>query len=154
LSFGGIVAIEIAKHIRPAKIILISSVAHSGQIPFYYHLMGTLKLHACLPATFFKKTSFLVNWFFGVTSSEDKKLLKEILSDTDPVFLKWTIGEIAGWKSDTPTPGVIHIHGDKDRILPIRFTSPDFVIKNGGHLMIWNRPSEVEGILRELLYME
>ncbi|WP_093825084.1 alpha/beta fold hydrolase [Spirosoma endophyticum] len=38
ISFGGMLATEIAKLIRPQKTILISSVSTSNQLPWYYHL--------------------------------------------------------------------------------------------------------------------
>ena len=45
LSFGGMMAIEVAKHIDTEKIILISSAKTKYEIPFYFRLAGKLSLH-------------------------------------------------------------------------------------------------------------
>lgn len=43
---------------------------------------------------------------------------------------------------------MIHIHGDSDRILPIRFITADFIVKNGGHFMTVNKAQEITKLLR------
>ena len=80
LSFGGIMAVEVAKLIKAEKIILIASVKTKNDIPFYYRLAGLLRIHKIIPVKFFKKNNFLTNWFFGVENAEEKKLLKRIHS--------------------------------------------------------------------------
>lgn len=43
---------------------------------------------------------------------------------------------------------VVHIHGSADKILPVKFTKPDFIILKGGHLMTLNKA----GLLTERLH--
>jgi len=38
-------------------------------------------------------------------------------------------------------------------MLPLRYTHPDFIIKGGGHLMIFNKADEVNKILNDVLSM-
>ncbi|MGB4775107.1 MAG: alpha/beta hydrolase, partial [Daejeonella sp.] len=45
LSFGGIMAVEVAKQINTEKIILIASAKIRQEIPFYYRFAGKLSLH-------------------------------------------------------------------------------------------------------------
>src|SRR6476661_9684487 len=79
LSFGGIVAVEIAKQIQTEKVILIASAKTKYEIPFYFRLAGQLKLNKILPTRVLKNSNFLTNWFFGTTSKFDSQLLKQIL---------------------------------------------------------------------------
>ena len=79
LSFGGIMAVEVAKQIETEKVILIASVKTKTEIPFYYRLAGQIKIHRLLPTRLLKKSNFITNWFFGVSSTFDKQLLKTIL---------------------------------------------------------------------------
>lgn len=58
-----------------------------------------------------------------------EKLLKNILKDTDSEFLSWAINEIVNWKNKIYPKNYIHIHGNKDHILPLRNVKADFVIK-------------------------
>jgi pimeloyl-ACP methyl ester carboxylesterase len=44
VSFGGMIAVEVAKHIPAEKVILISSAKNGNEIPGYYPLAGKLQL--------------------------------------------------------------------------------------------------------------
>ncbi len=148
LSFGGIMAIEVAKLIETEKVILISSIKSGNEVPFYYRWMACSGMHKRLPPGFLKNTNFFTNWLFGTVTPFDRKLLKEILSDTNPVFFKWAIDQIIRWKNKTLPKNLIHIHGTGDRILPVRFSGYDILVKNGGHFMTLNKSDEINRILR------
>lgn len=55
LSFGGIIATELAKIIPVKQLILISSLKTRTEIPFIYRLAGQLRLHQLIPYSFLKK---------------------------------------------------------------------------------------------------
>jgi pimeloyl-ACP methyl ester carboxylesterase len=148
LSFGGIVAIEVAKQINAEKIILIASAKTKNEIPFYYRFSGMLHLHNLLPIWLLKSTNFITFWLFGAVSSFDKQLLTQILIDTDPVFLKWAIDKIVSWKNEIVLKNIYHLHGSTDKILPKHFIKCNGVIQNGGHLMTINKAEEINLILK------
>lgn len=151
LSFGGIVAIEVAKLIEAEKIILIGSVKTQQEIPFYYRFAGQLKLHKLLPTRLLKHPNFLSNWFFGAENREDKKMLADILHDTSPIFLKWAIDKIVNWTNQIRHNNLQHIHGTADRILPFCFVECDLIVSGGGHFMTVNKAGELTQKLRNLL---
>lgn len=151
LSFGGMMAVEMAKLIETKKVILIASAKNKSEIPFYYRVAGFLRLHQFLPAKLLKSSNFAVNYFFGAKSAFDKQLLKQILHDTDSDFLKWSINAIVNWNNRTPISNLIHIHGTKDKILPIGFVDCNVKVKGGGHLMTLNQSEKLNSVLRELL---
>ena len=147
LSFGGIMAIEVAKQIDTTKVILIASAKTKKEIPFYYRMAGRIGLHKLLPVRFLKNSNAVTNWFFGAKSSFDKQLLKEILHNTDPAFLKWAIDKIVHWPNQEEPENIFHIHGTKDRILPLSFVNCDVIIKNAGHLMVLDKSEELNKVL-------
>jgi pimeloyl-ACP methyl ester carboxylesterase len=149
LSFGGLIAVEVAKQIDTEKVILIASAKTKNEIPFYYRLAGQLKIHRLLPTRLLKSSNFITNWFFGTTSTFDKQLLKQILVDTDSAFLKWAIDKVIRWANQTQTKNLFHIHGTSDKILPLIFIKCNSTIKNGGHLMTLNKADELNNILRQ-----
>lgn len=151
LSFGGIMAIEVAKQMATKKVILIASAKTKKEIPFYFRAAGYLRLHKLLPTRLMKKSNVITNWFFGARASFDQQLLKQILLDTDPAFLNWAIDKILLWRNETEVKNVLHIHGTRDRILPKYFVNCDFTIKDGGHLMTLNRADEMNDVIRKLL---
>lgn len=147
LSFGGMVAIEIAKIRIVQKVILIASAKVNGEIPRLFRLLGQLKLHVLLPSEFLKQSNSVTFWFFGVHKEEDKKLLRAILKDTDPIFLRWAIHAILTWQNTNIPSNVLHIHGSKDRLLPYRLVVADYCIPGGGHFMTVNKASQIEAII-------
>jgi len=151
LSFGGLIAVEVAKQIDTEKVILIASAKTKKEIPFYYRFAGQLGLHKLLPTRLLKNSNIITDWFFGTSSTYDKQILKQILIDTDPTFLKWAIDKVARWTNQTQTKNVFHIHGARDRILPFLFVNCNLSIKNGGHLMTLNKADELNNILRQQL---
>jgi hypothetical protein len=147
LSFGGMIAAEISKIIKVEKLILIASAKNKFELPFIYRLLGKLKLNQLLPNSILKHQNFITNWLFGIESSEEKQLLKSILQDTDSKFLNWAINEIVNWKSEIYPENCFHIHGNNDKIIPIKNVKADFVIENGGHFMTVNKAKEIQEII-------
>lgn len=147
LSFGGIISIEIAKQIPTKKVIIISSVKNKKEIPFYYRWIGKLNLHNIIPTKLLHTPNIVSDYFFGVIDSLEKEIFHQILLETDPVFLKWAIDKIIKWENTSYPSNLYHIHGTKDRILPVYSTNPDIKIEGGGHLMIMSHSEEIMKIL-------
>jgi len=147
VSFGGMVAIEIAKRMPVEKIILISSAKSKEDIPApRFQFMRKLQLHRFIPTRLIKNPNRIVFWFFGVEKKWEKDLLRAIMRDTNIVFFRWAIDRIVNWGNETILDNAIHIHGTKDRLIP--FTTADYKIEGGGHLMIINRAQEIDEIIR------
>ena len=148
VSFGGMIAIEIAKQIDYQQVILISSAKTKTKIPLIYRILGLLKLHKLVPIRLFKQANILTYWFFGMNTKAEKEMLKGILHDTDSTFLKWAMDAILNWKNEIIIDKLVHIHGNNDRILPIHYIKKvDLIILNGGHLMIFNRADVINDAL-------
>jgi len=148
LSFGGILCVEISKIIKTKKIILIASAKTKFELPYLFRLSGKLKLNKLIPNSILTHQNFIINWLFGIITKQEKHLLKSILQDTDPKFLSWAINEIINWKNKISPENSIHIHGNLDRIIPIKFVKANFVIKGGGHFMTVNKAQEIEYIIK------
>jgi pimeloyl-ACP methyl ester carboxylesterase len=148
LSFGGLIAIEVAKFIDTEKIILISSAKTWRGIPFFYRFPGRLKFHKILPARLLRKRNIFSNWFFGIKGVRERELLSEILADTEPAFLKWAIDKIVTWRNTQVPENLRHIHGTADRILPVRYVKADIKVAGGGHFMIADKAKELSDLIR------
>ncbi len=150
LSFGGMIAVEISKIVQTKKVVLIASAKTKSELPEIYQLAGKLKINKLIPNKLLKKQNCITNWFFGLETKSDKQLLKRILKDTNPNFLSWAINEILNWKNEEEPSHCFHIHGNKDRIIPIHNIKADFVIENGGHFMTVNKAEEIERIIKQI----
>jgi len=149
VSFGGVIALEIAKLMEVEKIILISSAKTPDAIPSYFKIMAMLKLQNLMPAHAIKKPSEMLFWLFGVDTLEHRNLLTSIMADTDERFFSWAIKTISSWKNNIIVDRVIQIHGTKDRILNLQ--TADFVIKGGGHFMVVSRAKEISEIIKNVI---
>jgi pimeloyl-ACP methyl ester carboxylesterase len=148
LSFGGMIAIEIAKQIETEKIIIISSAKSKRNIPSGY-LSRKFKLHKLVPPRLLKRPTELLFWLMGVKTKSEKNLLRSILDDTDEKFLAWAVDKIVTWQNDVELKNLVHIHGTSDRMIP--FETADYKIDGGGHLMIMNRSVDIDVILKTVL---
>jgi pimeloyl-ACP methyl ester carboxylesterase len=150
LSFGGMLAVEIAKLLQPGFIILISSIPCSGHLPPYYRLAGFLKLHRIIPMRLIR-TASIFKRNFTKEKSDDKRMLTEMIRDSDPVLIRWALNAIITWKCTDPPGNFIHIHGTHDGILPCRYTRPTHKIHKGTHLMVLTKSREINRVLAEEL---
>ena len=149
LSFGGIMAVEIAKLIETEKVILISSAKTHSEIPVYFRMAGWMRIHRLVPVGMYKNSHLVSKWIFGTKTNPHSQLLYQILKDTDPVFLKWAIDKVVNWRNKTIAKNVFHIHGSHDRLLPHRFVKCHVTIDKGGHLITLSQPEDLNRILRE-----
>lgn len=152
VSFGGMIAVEIAKNLTPTTTVIISSTMLSTQLPRLYRLAGKLGLLKLIPAKILKYSNKLTqNYYFGTRSGSEKILLSKIIKDTDAYFLKWAIGSILGWKNNIKPEQIYHIHGTNDKILYSKTAKPDYIIENGTHFMVYQNAVEISGIIDHIL---
>ncbi|WP_128331868.1 alpha/beta hydrolase [Apibacter sp. HY039] len=147
VSFGGIMAIEVAKHKKPLKIILLSTIKTKNELPFYYRWFGNLKIQNLIPDMYFLKAHSLLFYFFGITEKKDKIIMSQILNDTDIKFTRWAIDQVIGWDNKNIPDNLVHIHGSKDKIFPARYIKVDHMITNQGHFMILSDSTSIQNIL-------
>lgn len=151
LSFGGIIAVEVAKQMKTEKIILIASAKKSKEIPFYFRIVGFFRIHKIIPSGLLKSSNFLTFWFFGARTEFERNLLRQILQDTNTVFLKWAITQIVNWQNKEVPKNLVHIHGTADKILPIQFIKADKLVNTGGHFMTLNQVEVLNKLLFEAI---
>lgn len=149
VSFGGMVAVELGKFMQPASTIIISSCATCKEMPAIYSILNKLKIPWLLPSKINRVGEFFVLWSFDVKEPEEKQLLREILADTSPVFMKWAIDKILTWQNMERPQSVFHIHGKIDKVFPAKNVHANVMIDNGGHFMVYNKADEISKILTE-----
>ncbi|PJZ75310.1 alpha/beta hydrolase [Leptospira neocaledonica] len=151
VSFGGIIASEIAKHVIAKKIIIISSIKSSFEKPLIYRIINFSGLINLIPSFLLKLYNPILAYFFGISSLEDKELLKSFLSKTDGRFIKWALKSILKWNNEMYPPYLFHIHGSNDMLFPSRLIGQVILIADGGHFMVLNKAEEISLKLREIL---
>ena len=151
LSFGGMMSIEIAKEMPVEKIILISSISTHHEMPLYMKVAGKLRLNHLFPLRPYSFLEPLENYNLGAQTPEEKQLLREYRKNLNFQYSDWAIARVLNWKNDWYPQNLIHIHGSKDHIFPVKNVKADYIIKDGGHLMLMNKSGEVNEILKKVL---
>ncbi|WP_146151390.1 alpha/beta hydrolase [Chitinophaga niastensis] len=147
LSFGGIVAVEVSRQIKVEKMVLISSVRTKDDLNKMQFFFMRLGLYRIIPGSLIKHTNFLIYSYFGARSTNDKKALTHLMQDTDVSFFRWALKSIALWDNKEVPERTIQIHGTADRVIASRLVHPDYRIKGGGHLMVFNKADTISKII-------
>lgn len=149
VSFGGFVAQKVARHCAPRGLILLSSCRSVQELPPLYRLMG----HSAYitPAFAITAAKYFVSScrkLCGVTDPQQARLFDDMLFATDPRFMRWCIQALLGWRGVEPdgTP-ILHIHGERDRIIPIARVTPTQCIAQAGHVANLTHATEVNRLI-------
>ena len=151
LSFGGMVCIEIAKQIHVEKIIIISSIKTSMELPSWMKTIAKLKLNRILPIGSSKLTEPIQNHFLGISTTEEKQMVAASRKKVTKQYSEWAVNQAINWKNDWHHPEIYHIHGDNDKMFPIKKIKPTHTLKDAGHFMILNRAEEVSLYINSIL---
>jgi pimeloyl-ACP methyl ester carboxylesterase len=152
-SFGGMVALEIARHLPVDGVILIGSCRRPAAISGKLRLLS--KIGGWLPETLGVRAKPFVG--IGLKAMQpftrqQGALLASMLEDVPAGFVRWGTRAIIQWAgaADVAAP-VYHIHGDQDRVIPIGGVDPDRVVHGAGHALSLTHPDEVNTFIRHVL---
>ena len=151
-SFGGMVALEMARHLDAKACFLIGSIRSSGELPLRLRVLRPLAgliPEACggLPVRLAKA---LVPLAKPLSRPAAWSMLCQ-LADTDGRFLRWAGLAVLRWNPDPDgwsTP-IHQIHGSRDLVLPHHLTRPDVLVPGAGHLLPLTHAEAVNDFLRQ-----
>lgn len=153
MSFGGMLAQEMARFLKPQGLILIATVRGPDELPLYAKAGHSMRgLIPWLPVGLLQQ----LTWFLecpGVRSIFPlRRILARQFRDADRDLFRWSLDQIVRWP-DAPvvTCPIWHIHGDRDRVLPASRTSPNRIVPGGGHVLTLTHPSAVNDFIAECL---
>ena len=139
VSFGGVIVQEMAKHIKVRRLIIISSIKCRDELPKKMKFANKTGVHRLLPIGLLDYIDHLEKVAVNDYLKKRAKLYRQYLSVRDKYYLSWAIQNMVAWDCSTVNPEIIHIHGDKDIVFPIKYINDAIVIKGGTHVMVINR---------------
>ena len=139
VSFGGILVQEMARHINARKVIIISSVRSNLEFPRRMKIGKSTKAYKLIPMQILLNVEKLAKFSFGEKINKRIQLYEKFLSVRDLRYLQWAVESIILWDRSEIDEKVIHIHGDKDDVFPIKYINSCIVVKGGTHIMILNK---------------
>lgn len=139
VSFGGILVQEMSLHIQTRKVIIVSSVKTSLEMPKRMSFAKITKIYKLFPTKLLANIDWLTRIAFGKTVRKKVALYERYLKQRDKKYLDWAIESVILWSRTESLPNVVHIHGDKDEIFPINNIKNCIVVQGGTHIMIINK---------------
>lgn len=147
VSFGGMLAVEIAKQRHVKKAILVSSAKSEAEKPKPSGVIRWFVTSGIVPAFVYRWPHPALYFLFGTEDEEERKLIRNIILDSNGKFVKWATATLLQWDNTIVPANVVHIHGKKDRLIPPGNIKADYWIEDGGHMMVYNRASEISRII-------
>ncbi len=151
VSFGGMLAVEIAKMRAVKKVIIVSSAKTGSEIPHFGKFMKFVVMKQIVPASFYTWPNRFVLKLFGATTDTEKEMLKGVFTSSDGHLVRWAMKAIQLWRNTTYPEPIVHIHGDADKIITPQYIHANYWIKGGSHIMIYNRAAEINAIINKEL---
>lgn len=139
VSFGGIVVQEMAHYLEVKKVIIISSVKCTTELPQHMKIAKITKAYKILPTSLLENIEILAKYAVGDHLKKRFKLYERYLKMKDKTYLDWAIKQVVCWDRTISDPAVIHIHGDADDVFPVKNIKNFINVKGGTHMMIINR---------------
>lgn len=148
-SFGGVLAQEIAQHLRVNHIFLISSIKSPKQLPFSFKLLSMFSLYKLVSRQSILITFPLWAHINGYVSKNLRSIFRDSMKTHSSYYLQWSLKEISNWQGTVQKmPPITQIHGNADLTFPLKkITEPLHVIKGGNHLMVHSLAEEIKTII-------
>ncbi len=151
VSFGGIMIQEMSKFIDVEKIIIISSIKSTNELPKRYKIASKSKIYKLFPTQIVTNFEDYAKYFIGKSLEKKAKMYNKYLSVRGSNYIKWSIHNVVNWNQEKPNEGIIHIHGTDDNIFPFKNIKNCIKIENGNHSMIILKAKEISAIIHQSL---
>ena len=137
VSFGGMLAYEMARRLKPDVVVLIASCRTLRSIRPV--IRAGRRLLPWIPVWTWSVAKLIsgpvVRIRLGVPPGQ-KDMAIRMFKESDSRFMHWTLQAILNWDPQ-PLPGirVVQIHGGRDPLIPARRVEADLLIPDGGHMI-------------------
>ncbi len=142
--YGGLLAIEIGKRMDTSKIVIVSGIKDRAEIPLSRRLIAMAFL--CLPSrmatAFGCSLSFTLNQLLRLPVKIPRIWLKNSQN-------KFIVKHALGFNPSDTDSDIVRIHGENDRVVPLRKRSNVTVIKDAGHFMFVTKRKEMLRVIAE-----
>lgn len=148
VSFGGMVAQEVARHLGTKLCFVVSSAGSSSEFRLSQRLLTHLP--QCGDQAILRTVGTVAQgWPRGGSNMSTVRARKFHGKHGD--WFRWATSAALRWQ---PIPsgqaGVIRIHGDRDRTFPHGVQYADIVIPGAGHMLALTHSSELAGAIHQI----
>ncbi len=151
-SFGGMLALEIAKTVRVRGVALIGSCRHPAQVAWWFRSLEPLRL--VMPSRFLTArlpVSVFCRYALGIHDPAVRALHVEMVRSVGAGFMRWAAWASVRWEGagDLAVP-IAQIHGSSDRLMPAGRTCAQRIIPSAPHVLALTHAREIATWLAEV----
>ena len=154
VSFGGMVAVELSKMLKPHRTIILSTAKSRSELPGRYRVLKLFPVHRWFPERMVLGTFTIKRRLLRWGPTKERKLILDMLNDTNPTYFKRALDCVIHWENQQWPPNIVHLQGDRDGVFPIRRIVDPVLVKGGNHAMVYNRGEEISRLLNHHLAIE
>jgi pimeloyl-ACP methyl ester carboxylesterase len=150
VSFGGLVARELAYILKAQKCVLISTIRSPSELPPSWRTLRMLAVPYLLEMLL-AVVGFVTNCIPSRLRSSSVSPLAKFVGPHGRWY-RWATAAVLRWqpRGELDQIPTIQIHGAEDRTFPIAFTRPEIIIPHAGHVLPLSHPEDLAGILLSL----
>lgn len=142
VSFGGIVARELAYCLNANACVLISSIRTPREMPPWFRVFRTLPPRHSEAAM--NLSGVLASYWPRLFKTRSTWRLTK-LGGPSGEWHRWASAAALNWNPSVGTDQIplFQIHGDRDLTFPIRYIDADTIIRGGGHVLPLSHSEEI-----------
>lgn len=153
VSFGGMLACELARLTSARCAILIASCRSGAGVPSHYRMIEVVA--RVIPDFVIRHRATVSGRVFAAIeciTEEQKQIVMQMSRDVAVPQLRRIARMILEWQTPEQWPMPVHqIHGDSDRIIPLQRVRADEIVPGGGHLINMTHAQQVNAFIERHL---
>ena len=136
-SLGGMIALEVAKWVRPKAIVLLGSAVNRREVHGALSILAPLAAAAPVAS-------------MQILVGKHHSLVAKMFSQSDPEFIRNMCMYLPSWPGYSgPNEFLFRLHGRKDRIIPCPAKGAT-VVEDAGHLLAITHPRKTGWFLKSV----
>ncbi|UCE94653.1 MAG: alpha/beta hydrolase [Flavobacteriaceae bacterium] len=151
VSFGGILVQEISRIIKVRKVIIISSIKSKNEMPKRLRFLKSSGVYKLFPSKRLSKIDDFTKFDYHPHLKKKGELYNKYLGVRNEKYLNWSLRAVLHWENKSSVTDLVHIHGTKDEIFPIKHIEDCIPVEGGTHAMILIKAKIINQILNRLL---
>ena len=149
-SFGGMLAGEIARQRPVAGLIVLGTCLHPARLPQSYRWVE--RAGPFIPDSILGLRSWRpwVRWCFAPLSRDAETCLVEMAASYPTAQIREFGRMVMAWSGlENVSCPVLSIHGNCDRIIPLKCAEPNLVLNDAGHAFTLTHAEQTNSAIRE-----
>jgi pimeloyl-ACP methyl ester carboxylesterase len=151
VSFGGVLVQVMSELIPTRQTIIISSLKSRSELPNRLKWIRKLGLYKLFPTGRISRIDDFSRFNFHQSVRKKAELYNRYMSVRNEKYLNWAIKTILHWKEGKTPENMVHIHGDRDEIFPIKYINDCIPVEGGTHAMIITKAKRISTLLMKTI---